>query len=472
MKQLTTMELARKCQGKLIGSNRIMSGIFNILKDAGKGDAVVRHWIDETGVEMASLKGASCVITQDARGNAVEIAKELNFPLILTEKIELINSFAISWVIENYAPDTLRIVVTGTNGKSTTTHMIHTILTEAGYTAHTNTDSESEFNTLIDPMVAKQIAEFEGKMDAIVIEVSEVQGWDNRNMDDHAHLMTSAIQPQVVVLTNVALDHISLVNSLEEASQEISATLKGFKGDYVVLNHEDELIRNMQSLVPSDSEVIFYGSGTSVEFQDEGIFHEGKILIPLEDLPFKSPHFIQNTLAAVSTALAIDIKPEIIRNAVKSYHPLKRRFTVLGTEPLIIDDFAHNPEGIKATIKSAADLESGKFYLVCAIRGSRGNSLNKLNAQAVADSIKKINCDLILTSSRDVVDDANWVKPSEKKVFIEVLQKEGINYTYYETLMDALKNVIKSANTKDTILLIGAQGMDPASDVLKGIAPE
>jgi UDP-N-acetylmuramoyl-L-alanyl-D-glutamate--2,6-diaminopimelate ligase len=71
-----------------------------------------------------------------------------------------------------------------------------------------------------------------------------------------------------------------------------------------------------------------------------------------------------------------------------------------------------------------------------------------------------------------VVDDANWVKPSEKKVFIEVLQKEGINYTYYETLMDALKNAINSANTKDTILLIGAQGMDPASDVLKGIAPE
>ncbi|MCC7559112.1 MAG: Mur ligase family protein [Methanobacterium sp.] len=469
MKELTTLKLAQKCQGKLIGINQIVNGKFNILKDAGKGDMVVRHWIDETGVEIASRNGASCIITQNTRGNALQIAEKFKIPIILTERIELINAFAIRWALETYAPNTLRIVVTGTNGKSTTTHMIHTILKEAGYTAHTNTDSESEFNTLIDPMVAKQIAEFEGDLEAVVLEVSEVQGWDDRNMKDHAHLMTRAIQPHAVVLTNVALDHIGLVNSLEEASREISSALKGFKGDYVVLNHDDPLIRDMQSMVPSDSQIIFYGSRTNVEFRKEGIFFRKKLLIPLEDLPFKSPHFIQNTLAAVSTALAFKVSPEVIRRAVSSYQPLKRRFTVLGTDPLIIDDFAHNPEGIKATIKSAADLASGKFHLVCAIRGSRGESLNQLNAQAVAKSIKEVKYNLIITSSQDVVDNANWVKPSEKKVFIEVLQKEGINYIHYDTLIEALKKALKSAKNNETILLIGAQGMDPASDVLQNI---
>ena len=469
MKELTTLKLAQKCQGKLIGINQIVNGKFNILKDAGKGDMVVRHWIDETGVEIASRNGASCIITQNTRGNALQIAEKFKIPIILTERIELINAFAIRWALETYAPNTLRIVVTGTNGKSTTTHMIHTILKEAGYTAHTNTDSESEFNTLIDPMVAKQIAEFEGDLEAVVLEVSEVQGWDDRNMEDHAHLMTRAIQPHAVVLTNVALDHIGLVNSLEEASREISSALKGFKGDYVVLNHDDPLIRDMQSMVPSDSQIIFYGSRTNVEFRKEGIFFRKKLLIPLEDLPFKSPHFIQNTLAAVSTALALKVSPEVIRRAVSSYQPLKRRFTVLGTDPLIIDDFAHNPEGIKATIKSAAGLASGKFHLVCAIRGSRGESLNQLNAQAVAKSIKEVKYNLIITSSQDVVDNANWVKPSEKKVFIEVLQKEGINYIHYDTLIEALKKALKSAKNNETILLIGAQGMDPASDVLQNI---
>jgi len=466
MRELTTAYLAGKCHGKLIGADQPITGIFNILKDTKNGDAVIRHWIDETGVEIASRKGASCVVTQDARNSALDIAQKLNIPLILTEKIELANAFAISWALETFAPNSLRIVVTGTNGKSTTTHMIYTILQEAGYITHTNTDSESEFNTLIDPMVAKQIAEFKD-MDAVALEVSEVQGWEDRNMKDHACLMTRAIQPQIVVLTNVALDHIGLVNTIEEASKEISGVMDSFRGDFVVLNHDDPVIRDMQQLVPPEAQVTFYGSHTDVEYHEPGIFYQDALLIPTEDLPFKSPHFIQNTLAAVSTALALNINPNIIKKAVKSYQPLKRRFSILNTAPLIIDDFAHNPDGIRATINSAAQLTSGKLHLVCAIRGSRGTSLNQLNAQAVADAIKRIDYNLILTSSQDVVDNANWVKPREKKLFIEVLQKEGINYLHCETLSESLEKALKSTKKEDTILLIGAQGMDPAASILK-----
>ncbi len=112
-------------------------------------------------------------------------------------------------------------------------------------------------------------------------------------------------------------------------------------------------------------------------------------------------------------------------------------------------------------------MTSGKLHLVCAIRGSRGTSLNQLNAQAVADAIKGIDYNLILTSSQDVVDNANWVKPREKKLFIEVLHKEGINYLHCETLSESLEKALKSTKKEDTILLIGAQGMDPAASILK-----
>ncbi|BDZ70744.1 Mur ligase family protein [Methanobacterium petrolearium] len=468
MKEFNTAYLAVKSEGKLIGENIAINGIFNILKDAREGDVVVRHWIDEVGIKMASEKGASCVVTQDARGNSVELAKEVGLPLILTEKIELVNAFALKWAIDTFAHDTIRIVVTGTNGKSTTTHMIHKILLEAGFNAHTNTDSESEFNTLIDPMVAKQIAEFQGKLDALVLEVSEVQGWDDRNMVGHAHRMTRAIQPHIVVLTNVSLDHIGLVNSLEDASKEISGSLRGFDGKQVILNHDDPLIREMGQLVPN-AEVLFYGSGTNVEFKEGGIYYQEQLIIPTKDFPFQSPHFIQNILAAVATGVALKIDFKTIKKAVKSYEALKRRFNILRHNPLIIDDFAHNPDGIRATIQSALELVSGNFYIVCAIRGSRGNSINQLNAQAIADSVKKINCNLTVTSSEDVVDDANWVMPPEKKIFIDVLQKEGINCTCYNTLTKALKKTLKRANDKDTILLIGAQGMDPAYNVLKDL---
>jgi UDP-N-acetylmuramoyl-L-alanyl-D-glutamate--2,6-diaminopimelate ligase len=467
--ELTTAYLADKSQGKLIGENKNITGIFNILKDANVGDVVIRHWIDETGVEMAHDKGVSCLVTQDPRGSALEMAEKLNLPLILTERIELANVFALRWALNKFAKDTLRVVVTGTNGKSTTSHMIHRILHEAGYTVYTNTDAESEFNTLIDPMVAKQIAEFPGKLEALVLEVSEVQGWEERIMVDHAHLMTKAIQPQVVVLTNVALDHIGLVNSLEDVFQEISGALRDFNGDYVILNSDDPLIKKMEGMLPSDVGVVFYGDGSVVDYRQEGIFQGGKLLIPRKNLPFQSKHFIQNTMAAVGFGNALKIDPKVMKRAISSYQPLKRRFTIIKQDPLIIDDFAHNPDGIMATIKSTTELCSGKLYLVCAIRGSRGDSINCFNAQAVADSLKNVNHNLILTSSKEVVDEANRVKPGEKKVFIEVMQKEGIGYSHEDQLVDALKKALRSANKTDTILLIGAQGMDPASNLLEQI---
>lgn len=468
MKELKVSKIAEKIEGKLKGPDKTMKGIFNVLKDAKNGDVVIRHWIDEKGIEIASKKGASCVITQNPKGNALETAEELELPVIMTEKIELANAFAIKWAVTEFAKDSLRVVVTGTNGKSTTAHMIYSILKEAGYETYTNTDSKSEFNTLIDPMVAKQIAEFEGNIEAMVIEVSEVQGWLNDIMKDHAYIMTDAIDPDVVVITNVALDHIGLVNSIEETFDETSGAVKALKKEKgcLILNAEDPLVKKMKSFTSSQNEILFFGDNGNVQLIDDGISYNGNILIKNDDLPFKSNHFIQNTMAAIGAALCLKVNCEIIKKAIKSYTPLKRRFTVIGKNPLIIDDFAHNPDGIKATIKNAALIGNSDFYVVSAIRGSRGEIINQVNAEAIAEGLQDINYNLIITSSSDAVDNLNIVKDDEKKVFIDVLQKKGINYIFYERLYDALKKVLELSKSQDTILLIGAQGMDPANELL------
>lgn len=468
MKEFKVSKIAEKIEGKLKGPDKTMKGIFNVLKDAKNGDVVIRHWIDEKGIKIASKKGASCVITQNPKGNALETAEELELPVIITEKIELANAFAIKWAVTEFAKDSLRVVVTGTNGKSTTAHMIYSILKEAGYETYTNTDSKSEFNTLIDPMVAKQIAEFEGNIEAMVIEVSEVQGWLNDIMKDHAYIMTDAIDPDVVVITNVALDHIGLVNSIEETFDETSGAVKALKKENgcLILNAEDPLVKKMESFISGHNKTLFFGDNGDVQLVNDGISYNGNFLIKNDDLPFKSNHFIQNTMAAIGAALCLKVNYEIIKKAVKSYTPLKRRFTVISKNPLIIDDFAHNPDGIKATIKNAALIGNNDFYVVSAIRGSRGEIINQVNAEAIAEGLRNINYNLIITSSSDVVDNLNIVKDDEKKVFIDVLQKKGINYIFYERLYDALKKVLELSKSQDTILLIGAQGMDPANELL------
>ncbi|MGZ7049592.1 MAG: Mur ligase family protein [Methanobacterium sp.] len=469
MKVFELSEIADEIDGKLKGPDKEMEGIFNILKDAKNGDVVIRHWIDEKGMEIASKKGVSCIITQNPRGNALDTAIKLELPVITTEKIELANAFAIKWAINKFAEDSLRFVVTGTNGKSTTTHMIYSILKEAGYSTYTNTDSKSEFNTLIDPMVAKQIAQFEGKIEAIVLEVSEVQGWLNDIMKDHAYIMTDAINPDVVIITNVALDHIGLVNSIEETFEETSGAVKALKkqNGHLILNSDDPLVKKMAAFTSNKNDILFFGEYGDVKLNNKGISSKGDILIKKEELPFKSNHFIQNIMAAIGAALSIKIEHEVIKKAVESYTPLKRRFTVISKKPLIIDDFAHNPDGIKATIKNAASIGKGDFYVISAIRGSRGEVINKVNAEAIAEALQNVSYKLIITCSSDVVDNLNVVKDGEKKIFMDTLDEFGTKYIIYEKLYDALIKVLELSNSQDTILLIGAQGMDPANELLK-----
>jgi UDP-N-acetylmuramoyl-L-alanyl-D-glutamate--2,6-diaminopimelate ligase len=471
MKEITTAYLASHVQGKLLGKNRKITGVFNTLNDAKNGDVVIRHWIDGSGVDMAASKGVTCIVTQEARGSAIYKVKKYDMCLIITEKIEYANAFALRWAIKTFAPESIRVVITGTNGKSTTSHMIHKILQVAGFKSHTNTDSLSEFNTLIDPMVAKQISETKN-LEILVLEVSEVQGWEERIMSDHAFLMTQAIQPQILVFTNVSMDHINLVSSIEEAYQEISGALRNFKGKTVVLNADDPLIMNMKDLVPSEAEIITFGHGGQVEMMEDGLYLMGDILLKQEELPFHSPHFLQNTMAAIAACKALNIDNEVIKKGVKSYHALKRRFSILNRKPLIVDDFAHNPDGIKATIKSVAELSKNQLYIVCSIRGSRGKDINEINAMSIAQSLKGLNYTLVITSSQDVVDKANWVQEDEKKVFIDVLKKEGIQYSHYSQLRIALFEVVNMSSSEDTILLIGAQGMDPASDILEKFKEE
>ena len=466
-KTFTIEELAQAIGGEIHGSCEYKSpkgftGIFETLNEAVEGDIVIRHWINGKGVEIANDKNVACLITLTPKEDALEVANNLKFPVIVVDRIEFANAFALKWVISNLLPNSKRVVISGTNGKSTSSHLIYHILSHAGYKVFTNTDAKSEFNTLIDPMVAKLISEHaiacqpvdarsldciadipdKEFFDYLVIEVSEVQGWGEDLMVDHAFIMSSAIEPDVAVATNVAMDHIGLVNSIEEVFRETSGIVRATEKGGVVLNLDDENVLKMGDMVNPGVQT-------------------------------------RNILSAISACISLAVPIEDIASGVKTYKPLSRRFTRLQDGPIIIDDFAHNPDGIKNTVRAASALvdeqDKDNLHVVCAIRGSRGKTLNGLNAKALTEVIhdlkhetgRKLN--LILSSSADVVDHLNFVNECERKVFMHHLDEGRIKYTHYEYLFDALSAVLESACENDVILLIGAQGMDPAEEVLNDI---
>lgn len=472
---MNIQDLANSIDGEIFGNNNFFlnqdfTGRFTLLNDAVNGDIVIRHWINGKGIEIAADKNIACLITQTPKEDALETAEKLNFPLIVTDKIELANAYALKWTVDKFSPNSTNVVITGTNGKSTTSHLIYHILGSAGYNVFTNTDSESEFNTLIDPMVSKLISDevqSKGELDYLVIEVSEVQGWLGKLMKNHASLMSDAISPRVGVITNIAMDHIGLVNSIGEVFDEISAVPKSIGDGITVLNYDDELVKKLDSKNP------FYWSMSDQSadlYFDDGIYYNDELIIKKEDLPFTSNHFIQNILSAVGACINLDLNLDEIRNGVKSYKALNRRFAKLNDKPLIIDDFAHNPDGIRNTINETIKLlkDSQKLHVVCAIRGSRGVEINQLNVEALVDVLTE-DINLILSSSNDVVNELNYVTPEEKNVFFDVLEKNNVNFTHFDNLSDCLSETYNLADDNDIILLIGAQGMDPAESLLKNI---
>ena len=471
-------DLVNSINGKLVGNDEFFSidgftGKFTFLNNAHTGDIVIRHWIDEVGVKLAFDKNIAALITQTPKNGALEMAEKLNFPLIITDKIELANAYALQHTVEKFSPNSTNVVITGTNGKSTTSHLIYHIIKTAGYHVLTNTDSESEFNTLIDPMVSKLISDeviANGDLDYLVIEVSEVQGWLGNLMKNHAALMSKAIKPKVGVITNIAMDHIGLVNSIEEVFDEITAVPDAIGDGICVLNHDDELVMKLDAKNPFYISMSEIDSENAVYYDGGGIIYNGNRILTNDELPFNSYHFIQNILSAIGACISLGLDMDDIINGVKTYKALNRRFAKLNDKPLIYDDFAHNPDGIMATISETIKLlpPNKTLYVVCSIRGSRGVEINKLNVEAIVESMQD-NIKLILSSSDDVVNDLNYVGYEEREVFFNTLNENGIDFIHYNNLEDCLRETYEKADEDDIILLIGAQGMDPAESILKSI---
>ncbi|WP_295115990.1 Mur ligase family protein [uncultured Methanobrevibacter sp.] len=470
--------LVKTVEGRLVGNDEFFSidgftGKFTFLNDAHTGDIVIRHWIDGTGIQMAFEKNIACLITQTPKDCAVEMAEKLNFPLIITDKIELANAYALSYTVKKFSPGSTNIVITGTNGKSTTSHLIYHILKTAGFKVLTNTDSESEFNTLIDPMVSKLIADEvtdNGSLDYLVIEVSEVQGWLGKLMKNHAALMSQAINPDVAVITNIAMDHIGLVNSIEDVYNELTSVPKAIGNGVCVLNYDDELVMELDAKNPFYFSMSAVDKENAVYYDDSKIIYNNDTLLTKDELPFKGKHFIQNILSAIGSCISLGIDMEDIVEGVKSYKALNRRFAKLNDKPLIYDDFAHNPDGIKATISETIKLlaPNQTLFVVCSIRGSRGVEINQLNVEAIVESMDD-NIELILSSSNDVVNDLNYVENEEREIFFNTLNQNNIDFIHYDNLKECLSDTYKKADENDIILLIGAQGMDPAESLLKDI---
>lgn len=235
------------------------------------------------------------------------------------------------------------VAVTGTNGKSTVTTLITSILHASGVRAGA---AGNIGRPLLDVV--------EEPVDVIVVEVSSFQ----------LHTTTAAFRPQVAVLLNVADDHLDWHGSFAEYSAvkaRVFAHQRG--GDLLVANLDDPVVARLAATAPA--RVIGFtlnptqhpGLGAYSSAGGFLLTPEGEEIVEIAALPSRMPHDLTNALAATAAADAVGGRLDAARTSLTNFERLHHRVQPVGKASGVEyfdDSKATNPH---ATLSALEGLE-------------------------------------------------------------------------------------------------------------------
>lgn len=235
------------------------------------------------------------------------------------------------------------IGVAGTHGKTTTTAMIATILEEA----------QLDPTVLVGGMIRNYGTNAKtGAGEFVVVEADEY--------DRTFH----QLHPEIAVVTNIEADHLEYFGSFEAIVDAFRLYLEGVRpGGTIIGCVDDPIVRQvLDALNPKNVGVIIrYGLGEHADLTARGVtFEDRGASFEVPGLGFfrlfvPGEHNIKNALGAIAVARAVGVSADQIRAALARYLGVDRRFQILGdyTGAIIVDDYAHHPTEIRATIAAA-----------------------------------------------------------------------------------------------------------------------
>lgn len=176
-----------------------------------------------------------------------------------------------------------------------------------------------------------------------------------------------------------------------------------------------------------------------------------------------------NAALAATAALCLGVDPDSIRCALAAFPPPRRRMEIIHRGAFtVLDDTVGHPDSISAVFEVAGALPHRKLHVVYAIRGQRGNEINRRDADAIGIwATRTPLASFAVTSSIDAADERNRVEPNERDAFLAGLRGHGLPYEEWDRLADAVIFAIERAGPGDLVLLLGAQGMNEGAEVVR-----
>jgi UDP-N-acetylmuramate--alanine ligase len=350
------------------------------------------------------------------------------------------------------------IGVAGTHGKTTTTSLVGTVLTEAG---HDPTVIVGGRLRLLGTGARL------GKSDYLVAEADEY---------DRSFLR---LTPVIAVITNIDRDHLDTYGTLEaieDAFVEFGNRVPFFGRLIVCLDDP-----NVQKVLPrlADRRVITYGFSpqadlSAVNLEPHGAGSRfgvrwrsdrvlGRIDLGTIELPLPGHHNVLNALAAVGVGLSLRIDFDTITRALGGFKGVHRRFEQLGTwhGAAVVDDYAHHPTEIVATLQAARQTFSeGK---VLAVFQPHLFSRTQDLAEELGRSL--LGADLAVVTD---------VYPSREKpipgvtgeMVVEAALRSGHRNVHYRPSWKEAPELLREAGPKDVVITLGAGDVNRLAQAL------
>ncbi|MGI6142264.1 MAG: UDP-N-acetylmuramoyl-L-alanyl-D-glutamate--2,6-diaminopimelate ligase [bacterium] len=374
----------------------------------------------------------------------------------------------LSAAFYNYPSRKLRLIgVTGTNGKTTTTHLIEAILRQAGYktgligTIHNRIGEETlpvERTTPesldLQELFARMV---EAGVDYCVMEVSS-----------HALSLerVACCEFDLGVFTNLTQDHLDFHNTISDylAAKEKLFTLLGLptpkKGTRAaVINVDDPGGREIAGRCPVPW--LGYGLGeeadlraVSVQIGSRGVKFtacgRGRE-IPLT-LKLTGMFSVYNALAAIGVGLTEGIDPQVIARALAAVPGVPGRFESIdeGQDFSVIVDYAHTPDGLENILKAAAEFVRGRRIIVFGCGGDRDRTKRPIMGKIAAE-----NADYVIITSDNPRSEDPLAIIADIEPGVKAGGKSGAGYEIIPDRKEAIAAAIAIARKDDMVILAG-----------------
>lgn len=278
------------------------------------------------------------------------------------------------------------IGVTGTNGKTTVTHLIQKIFEENNQkcaligTLGYKLSSNGEYRD------AKHTTPQAPELQATLRMIKDVEKIDNVVMEVSSHALdqnrVGGCRFNGAVFTNLTQDHLDYHITMDNYFKAKALLFNRLtEGDFAVINADDEYGDRFISEVPEGVNVFTYGvkqqsdvMARDIHFSLNGAeftlvtgdhVNNGGKLEHKVNLHMNGMFSVYNVLAAVTAALAMGIDIEVALKALQNVKGVAGRFEVVVKKPLVIVDYAHTPDGLENVLKSAREITPTDGKLIC-----------------------------------------------------------------------------------------------------------